>query len=308
MSPTTANQLVDFHQFAKGLAGTAAIVVAGVIWLCVSSWGIEASGLRATDPLRVVVASLLLTPPAVSSAFLIATIMMWFGRLLIRFAIGCLLLVPGYIVFCIGITFVASGPDGRLFFGAAVVLYMLVLAAATVAVAVQLSSSWVLVHSVRVRTLAQPGVGMIAELMVLASIACAVLLSVPSLREYLPATILFVGIGAIGASMAVNLQITFLRDQRARLFWLAISLMIVAVIAVFIPVCMAGLVFVDDGGVDSSWWKWSLVLITPLFAIIIGLSGLHLRWLYRCGWRCIDRRTLIPAIADVEAVDSPFDD
>lgn len=308
-SPSSAEKIVDYHQFIKGLGGTAGIVVGGVVWLCFGCWVVENSGLPRSDLLRVIVASVVLAPSAVSAAFLITAIMMWYGRLLLRFAIGCFLLLPCIIAFYVGISFVSPGPDRELFFGTALVVYTLILAAAAVAVAVQLVSSWVLVHSTRVHAVNQLGISMIVELMVLASVACAFFLSVPRLRDYLPATILFVGIGALGASMAIHLQVTYLSEQRPNWRWLVVTLLIVTLVEAFIPACIAAFVFLDDGGVDSSWWVWAPLLVIPLLALIAGVLFLQLLWLYACGWRCVDRRIFaIPNASKELATASPFDD
>ncbi len=172
-------------------------------------------------------------PPIISFSFATVTPMFWYGSVLLRFATGFLMVVPGCVAFYTLFLLIDNGAPDDFWFQLSGVMFTQFLVAGTVALVVQMWSPWTLTHQRDQQTPLPPlGTLAILELTGVAAIGCAVFMT-EGMGEIWQGILFFAAMGAVSSLAVITVLIAFLREDRRNL--------ISAVLALVASIAMASL-------------------------------------------------------------------
>jgi hypothetical protein len=225
-------------------------------------------------------------PAIVGFSFATVTPMFWYGPVLIRFATGILMVMPGSIAFYA----VANHLDrstGDIWLAFASVMFTQFVVAGAVALVIQMWSPWTLIHRRGDHSpLPQLGTRAILELTGVAAIGCAMFMGV-EVGSNLEGNLFFAGMGLLSSFAVIAVLIAFLRDFRRNL----ISALVAFAASFAMAGMMCGFLAISEFGYDSiTRYFASFVMATTYGAVVIaGVMWLCVNWLRICGWRCVNR-------------------
>ena len=228
-----------------------------------------------------------LLAPCIVFTFTIVTSLLWCGSIFERMLMAMGALIPAVVAIGILLTLVES-VSWDDFQESCLILLTVLMAIALVTVAIQMWTPWTLTHA-RKKNDALPttDLQMILELTTVAAISFSIVASQCTEESLLT----MAGCGGVGFLLALptlGVVILFLQDRPLHPIIYGISVTMAIGLALFWNL---GVAFQVSNGSVASISGWKIALATCYGALLIySVMAVCLRWLHRCGWRCVNRR------------------
>ncbi len=226
-------------------------------------------------------------PPMIAFSFATVTPMFWYGPLLVRFASGALMVIPGYIGFYVALMLVDESPPDDFWYGFSAVLFAQFLTAGAVALTVQMWSPWTLAHHREPGTSLPPlGTREMMELTGIAAIGFAIFVSIDT-GGIVEGMLFFTGVGFLTSVAVIGILIAFLRRTHRSV----VAAIVSAMGAFATALLLCSFFAIAEFGWDSILNDFLVVGLASLFGAIViyAVMWLCLWWLKSCGWECVSR-------------------
>ena len=277
-----------------GLLGISAVGIILAVAFPVIMEMIEDSGLFQSGPppfwiMMPLIMSMMLPALAVGSIN-IAACMFWHVSIVGRFVAALFVFVPGVMAFLVAMSVVeGSSPPSSFYGDCASVFTAMFAASAIIGVVLQLCTPWTLTHY-RTAEAEIPRIGTrtLFELTTAIAISFAFARMV-AFDVTFPVMALFCGMSAFGSVVGIYCIITFMRNETAPRRHYMISLLVASSVSLCLVTFWA---YMEYGSMIAVINDWYIAIPVTLFGgLIICLSmAVCLRWLYLCGWRCVEKR------------------
>jgi hypothetical protein len=206
---------------------------------------------------------------------------------LVRFAAGILMVIPGCLMFYVLMNAMEGHPPDDFWMAFAGVMFTQFLSAGSIALVIQMWTPWTLVHDRDPQSpLPRLGTRAILELTGVAATGYAVF-RWEGFHEIWQGVLFFAVMGCFSSLAVIAALIALLRSRKVHL----ISTVIAFAGAFAMAGLMCGLFAVQEYGLSILGSGMLLVGAASLYGavVICGVMWLCIRWLKTCGWRCIHR-------------------
>ncbi|MFK7738079.1 MAG: hypothetical protein AB8B50_18780 [Pirellulaceae bacterium] len=279
------------------LGGLIGLTVVCALLFPVLMWLVEEFDIR---PRPFYIFSLMLQsatlPPLTCGAFLVGTIMFWYGSILVRFIAATLAVLPAIFACTLTVSVLVSNvPLDDFLRDILIGMLPALITSAAVGVVLQLASRWTLTHVSPPGNLPPSGIRSLVELTLVTAVCLAVIGAISRVDEYYVVMTVFAIIALLTTLAVVASQIAFLQENRTRLN--LVRGIVYGLFACF-SVCLFANYFFIVFEFGSGEFSVDLLLGSAYFAIPLALYGcllvgtlvaLQVWWLWYCGWRCVDQ-------------------